>query len=294
MVMEKDKLDFIKYLKYERNFSENTIVSYDNDLKNYFAFLETENINYLTINKEQVRKYLKYLDECKMKNSSISRAISTLRSFYTYLMREEKIKTNIFKRIENPKVKRKLPNFLSEIEMQDIFNSMKKETPLEIRDCLIIEFLYATGIRISELLMIKVNDIDKNDKTIKILGKGSKERIVYYGDYAKDILDTYLKVRKEINENDSVYLFINKKGNPLNPVDIKNIINETLKNAQVNHKISAHTFRHTFATHLLNNGADIKSVQELLGHENLSTTQIYTHVTSERSRKEYRDKFPRN
>jgi len=292
--MEKDKLDFIKYLKYERNFSENTIVSYDNDLKNYFAFLETENINYLTINKEQVRKYLKYLDECKMKNSSISRAISTLRSFYTYLMREEKIKTNIFKRIENPKVKRKLPNFLSEIEMQDIFNSMKKKTPLEIRDCLIIEFLYATGIRISELLMIKVNDIDKNDKTIKILGKGSKERIVYYGDYAKDILDTYLKVRKEINENDSVYLFINKKGNPLNPVDIKNIINETLKNAQVNHKISAHTFRHTFATHLLNNGADIKSVQELLGHENLSTTQIYTHVTSERSRKEYRDKFPRN
>jgi len=292
--MEKDKLDFIKYLKYERNFSENTIVSYDNDLKNYFTFLETENINYLTINKEQVRKYLKYLDECKMKNSSISRAISTLRSFYTYLMREEKIKTNIFKRIENPKVKRKLPNFLSEIEMLDIFNSMKKETPLEIRDCLIIEFLYATGIRISELLMIKVNDIDKNDKTIKILGKGSKERIVYYGDYAKDILDTYLKVRKEINENDSVYLFINKKGNPLNPVDIKNIINETLKNAQVNHKISAHTFRHTFATHLLNNGADIKSVQELLGHENLSTTQIYTHVTSERSRKEYRDKFPRN
>jgi len=292
--MEKDKLDFIKYLKYERNFSENTIVSYDNDLKNYLTFLETKNINYLTINKEQVRKYLKYLDECKMKNSSISRAISTLRSFYTYLMREEKIKTNIFKRIENPKVKRKLPNFLSEIEMQDIFNSMKKETPLEIRDCLIIEFLYATGIRISELLMIKVNDIDKNDKTIKILGKGSKERIVYYGDYAKDILDTYLKVRKEINENDSVYLFINKKGNPLNPVDIKNIINETLKNAQVNHKISAHTFRHTFATHLLNNGADIKSVQELLGHENLSTTQIYTHVTSERSRKEYRDKFPRN
>jgi len=292
--MEKDKLDFIKYLKYERNFSENTIVSYDNDLKNYFTFLETKNINYLTINKEQVRKYLKYLDECKMKNSSISRAISTLRSFYTYLMREEKIKTNIFKRIENPKVKRKLPNFLSEIEMQDIFNSMKKETPLEIRDCLIIEFLYATGIRISELLMIKINDIDKNDKTIKILGKGSKERIVYYGDYAKDILDTYLKVRKEINENDSVYLFINKKGNPLNPVDIKNIINETLKNAQVNHKISAHTFRHTFATHLLNNGADIKSVQELLGHENLSTTQIYTHVTSERSRKEYRDKFPRN
>jgi len=292
--MEKDKLDFIKYLKYERNFSENTIVSYDNDLKNYFTFLETENINYLTINKEQVRKYLKYLDECKMKNSSISRAISTLRSFYTYLMREEKIKTNIFKRIENPKVKRKLPNFLSEIEMLDIFNSMKKETPLEIRDCLIIEFLYATGIRISELLMIKVNDIDKNDKTIKILGKGSKERIVYYGDYAKDILDTYLKVRKEINENDSVYLFINKKGNPLNPVDIKNIINETLTNAQVNHKISAHTFRHTFATHLLNNGADIKSVQELLGHENLSTTQIYTHVTSERSRKEYRDKFPRN
>jgi len=292
--MEKDKLDFIKYLKYERNFSENTIVSYDNDLKNYFTFLEIENINYLTINKEQVRKYLKYLDECKMKNSSISRAISTLRSFYTYLMREEKIKTNIFKRIENPKVKRKLPNFLSEIEMLDIFNSMKKETPLEIRDCLIIEFLYATGIRISELLMIKVNDIDKNDKTIKILGKGSKERIVYYGDYAKDILDTYLKVRKEINENDSVYLFINKKGNPLNPVDIKNIINETLTNAQVNHKISAHTFRHTFATHLLNNGADIKSVQELLGHENLSTTQIYTHVTSERSRKEYRDKFPRN
>lgn len=286
---------FLAYLKYERNFSSNTILSYHQELLKYKDYLEGKKINYQTITKEEIRSYLKYLDDLKFKNSSISKNVSAIRSFYSFLLQKKIIDSNIWKSIKNPKVKRKIPNYLTTLELEKLFEKKEFVTPYEVRNRLILELLYATGLRVSELINLKIKDINEEERTIKALGKGSKERIVYYGDYAKEILTLYLKETRTIllNGNNSEYLLVGKNSQKLTRNRISEIIDEEVKKIGLKHHISPHALRHTFATQLLNNGADIRSVQELLGHENLSTTQIYTHITSEQLRKSYRDNMPR-
>lgn len=293
--MKEDMKNFKKYLTNEKRYPETTITSYMKDVEDYSNFIKENHINYLTINKEEIRTYLKYLDEQKLSKSTISRKLSALRHFYSYLVLEGKINTNQFKLISNPKKDKKLPNFLQYDELDKIFDSIDLDTDLGIRNRLIIELLYATGLRVSELVNLKVNDIDISGREIRVLGKGDKERIVYFGDYAKKYLKMYLDDARYglLNGKKSEYLIINNQGDQITSRGIETVIDNIVNKAALKHNISPHVLRHTFATDLLNNGADLKSVQELLGHSSLSTTQIYTHITNERLRQVYLKSFPR-
>ncbi|MEG0909577.1 MAG: tyrosine recombinase [Bacilli bacterium] len=293
MTEEVDK--YYIYLKKELNYSDKTIISYSSDLNAYKKYLNKYNINYLEINREEVRNYLKFLDSCKLKNSSIARKISSIRNFYNFLVIKGLIESNIFKSIRNPKIERKLPNFLNYFEISDMLNCIDINSISGLRNRLVIEMLYATGCRVSELCNIKLNDINMEDKSIKIKGKGSKERIVFFGEYAEDILKKYLSTSRSklMGNTNNEYLLINDKCLNVNTYDIEKIVNDIVKDASIKHHVTPHTLRHTFATHLLNNGADIRSVQELLGHASLNTTGIYTHVTSERLKEVYLKTFDR-
>ena len=287
MKIEETINDFLEYLLKELIYSKMTIESYERDLFLYKEFLKINHLDYLKINKNDVMKFLKYLDNLKYTNKTISRHLSSLRSYYNYLVELKLIDDNIFKRIKNPRVVKKLPNYLSITEIEEIINSMSTETKEEVRDKCLFELLYSTGIRVSEASNIKLDDLDLNNKSIRVLGKGSKERIVYFGFPCQKNLENYLKVRNEFLKNKMDYLFVNQLGGKLSRESIEYIIDKIIKKSSIKHKISPHTLRHTFATHLLDNGADLKSVQELLGHENLNTTEIYTHISNERLRSAY-------
>ncbi len=279
---------FLVFLKVELNYSELTIKSYQLDLTDFFEYIESKKINYLTITNHDVRGYLKYLDSCNLKNSTISRRISTLRTFYNYLVDENIVENNVFHNVKNPKLEKKLPNYLNYNEMEELLESIDISTSEGLKRRLLIEMFYSTGCRVSEMINVKINDIDFTNKTIRIMGKGSKERIVYFGDYASKYLDNYLsKVKCD------KYLFTNKKGEKLTINEVEQIVKDIMKHISIKTHVTPHTLRHTFATHLLNNGADIKTVQELLGHANLSTTGIYTHVSSDRLKDIYFKTFKR-
>ncbi len=279
---------FLFFLKVELNYSELTIKSYQLDLTDFFGYIESKKINYLTITNHDVRGYLKYLDSCNLKNSTISRRISTLRTFYNYLVDENIVENNVFHNVKNPKLEKKLPNYLNYNEMEELLESIDISTSEGLKRRLLIEMFYSTGCRVSEMINVKISDIDFTNKTIRIMGKGSKERIVYFGDYASKYLENYLsKVKCD------KYLFTNKKGEKLTINEIEQIVKDIMKHISIKTHVTPHTLRHTFATHLLNNGADIKTVQELLGHANLSTTGIYTHVSSDRLKDIYFKTFKR-
>lgn len=279
---------FLFFLKVELNYSELTIKSYQLDLTDFFGYIESKKINYLTITNHDVRGYLKYLDSCNLKNSTISRRISTLRTFYNYLVDENIVENNVFHNVKNPKLEKKLPNYLNYNEMEELLESIDISTTEGLERMLLIEMFYSTGCRVSEMINVKISDIDFTNKTIRIMGKGSKERIVYFGDYASKYLDNYLsKVKCD------KYLFTNKKGEKLTINEVEQIVKDIMKHISIKTHVTPHTLRHTFATHLLNNGADIKTVQELLGHANLSTTGIYTHVSSDRLKDIYFKTFKR-
>lgn len=293
--MEKHINNFCGYLKYQKNYSLNTVINYKEDLLIYKNYLKKENLNYLKVEYSDIRFYLIYLkDTKKEKSSSISRNLSTLRTFYNYLLKENLIDINPFNYVNSPKKEKKLPKFFEYNELEELFNTVNIETPLGQRDLLILELLYATGVRVSELINIKISDINRSDKTINILGKGNKERIVHYGSYAEDILNIYLeKGYKVLNKNNLPFLFINNKKTQLTDRGVRTILNNIIKKTSLNKNISPHMLRHTFATHLLNEGCDILSVQKLLGHESISATQIYTHVTTDHLKDVYYKTFPR-
>lgn len=279
--------NFLEYLNKELNYSENTEISYREDITNFLNYLEKKQLNYKKIDGEIIRDYLKYLDEAKLKNSTIARRISALRTFYNYLLNKNIVDTNFFNSIRNPKLEKKLPNYLSYEELAKILDNIDISTKIGLRNRLLIEMFYATGCRVSEMINIKVSDINKSNNSIRIMGKGSKERIVYFGEYARDYLDRYLPLI------DTDYLFTQESGDKLSIHDVEYIISDLVKNLALKTHVTPHTLRHTFATHLLNNGADIKTVQELLGHSSLNTTGIYTHVSNERIKEVYRKTFNR-
>ncbi|HIU12356.1 MAG TPA: tyrosine recombinase [Candidatus Onthocola stercorigallinarum] len=279
--------NFLEYLNKELNYSENTEISYREDITNFLNYLEKKQLNYKKIDGEIIRDYLKYLDEAKLKNSTIARRISALRTFYNYLLNKNIVDTNLFNSIRNPKLEKKLPNYLSYEELAKILDNIDISTKIGLRNRLLVEMFYATGCRVSEMINIKVSDINKSNNSIRIMGKGKKMRIVYFGEYARDYLDRYLPLI------DTDYLFTQESGDKLSIHDVEYIISDLVKNLALKTHVTPHTLRHTFATHLLNNGADIKTVQELLGHSSLNTTGIYTHVSNERIKEVYRKTFNR-
>ena len=292
--MKKLIKEYLDYLKYIRGYQENTINSYLIELTKYASYLKEKKINYLIISKDEIYAYLKYLDDLGYKNSSVARHLSALRGFYDYLKREGQIDTNIYKLIKNPKLEKKLPNVLNDEEIDKIFAFPKDEKPKNILTRVLFEVIYATGIRISEFINIKESDIDFTEGSIRILGKGKKERIVYFGEYASLALKDCLVVREKIKKEDTDYLFLNVSGYRLKRRSAEQIVYDWINNVSINHHISPHTLRHTFATSLLTHGADIRTVQELLGHEKLGTTQIYTHLTSDYLKEEYFKKMKRH
>lgn len=280
--------NFLYFLKKELNYSDYTIKNYQLDLTDFFKYVDKSNIDFLSIENIHVRGYLKYLDTCNLKNSTISRRISALRTFYNYLLEKGFVKSNIFLNVKNPKLEKKLPNYLNYTEIEELLASIDTKTDEGLERRLLIEMFYSTGCRVGEMVNVKISDIDFSSKTIKVMGKGSKERIVYYGDYASKYLEDYLK-----NKDKKGYLFTNKRGEKLTIEEVEYIVRDIMKHISIKTYVTPHTLRHTFATHLLNNGADIRTVQELLGHANLSTTGIYTHVSSDRLKDVYFKTFKR-
>lgn len=294
-VMEKDIEKFIRYLKEQKNYSKYTIINYEEDLYFLKTYLEKEDISYLDVDYSVIRLYFNYLDSFNYSKNTIAKKITSARSFYKYLARNNKIKTNPFSLCSLPKKDNLLPKFLYYNELEEMFSSCDTSN-LGIRNRCILELLYATGMRVGELVNIKLNDIDLKEKYIKILGKGNKERIVYFGDYAKEYLEKYIyEVRDNLLKNKkSDYLFINNSGTNLSSRGVELIIKNIIKETSIKSNITPHVLRHTFATHLLNEGCDILSVQELLGHESLRATQVYTHITNEGLRNIYNISHPRN
>lgn len=285
---------FLDYLKYERNYSNNTIIAYENNIRDFLSYCKIKNVkNMNEVNYQFIRGYISYLYKQKYQAKSITRILSALRSFFKYLKREEKISTNPLDLITSPKVEKKLPKYLTINDVEKILNAPDMSNKIGIRDAFILELLYVTGIRVSELTNIKLNDISIVEKKIKIMGKGSKERIVYYGTRCQELLNKYLHIRNDFLKQANDYLILSNTGKQISAREIRNIINRLKVKAGIDINISPHTFRHTFATHMLNEGADLRSVQELLGHENLSTTTIYTHLTNEKLRRTYLSTHPR-
>jgi len=278
---------FLRYLEIEKNYSPHTILNYKLDLedfKNFLSVLPLENVEYLFL-----RKYLALLKEKNLSSRSVGRHLSTLRSFFRFLTREGHIKINPTAAISSPKLEKHLPSFLSEEEVSKLIDAAIPKDERGLRDKAILETFYSTGIRISELVGLDRDDVDFIGGIVKVKGKGKKERIVPIGDKAIAVIRNYLSKRKKQSE----VLFLNKGGSRISTRGVRNIVKKYLHLAGIRQGISPHTLRHSFATHLLNRGADLRSVQELLGHASLSTTQIYTHLTTERLKTVYDKAHPR-
>lgn len=286
---------YLEYLTVQKNYSDYTISSYHNDITDFYTFCKENSIFYLNITYSESKKYLMYLyEEKKEKATSVSRKISSIRSFYRYLNNQNVVKSNPFQLLNLPKKEKKLPRYFEYNELLDLFEVPDINTRLGKRNRLILEMLYATGVRVGELVNIKVSDINLNDKKITILGKGNKERIVYYNDVTSKYLKKYLsEARIKLNINKSDYLFLNYRGGKLTTRGIQDVLNKIITKTSLNKKISPHMLRHSFATHLLNEGCDLLSVQQLLGHSSLSATSIYTHVTTDRMKEVYFKTHPR-
>ena len=278
---------FMRYLEIEKNYSAHTVLNYRLDLEGFKGFLggaPLENVDYLTL-----RKYLAMVKEKNLSVRTIARRLSTLRSFFKFLTREGHLKTNPTLSLSSPKQEKHLPVFLTEDEATKLIEAVVAKDERALRDKAVLETFYSTGIRISELTGLKVDDIDFIGSVVKVLGKGRKERIVPIGEQAIRAIRTYLEKRQKQSEA----LFLNKSGKRMTVRGIRNLVQKYVLIASMKHGVSPHTLRHSFATHLLNRGADLRSVQELLGHVNLSTTQIYTHLTTERLKSVYDKAHPR-
>lgn len=286
--------NFISYLTNNKRYSPYTITSYKKDTYDYLEFLKKNNIDIKNSNYKIVEEYSKYLYKKKLSKRSIARKYSSIRTFYNYLEKNNILENNIFNLLENPKKEEKLPHFINEYELDKMFE-IPDNSPKGQRDRLILEILYGTGVRVSELVNIKINDIDFNNNSIKVRGKGNKDRYVFYGKYCKEAINNYIKNGRIslLNGQTCDYLLLNRFGKNISVVSIRKILNEIINKCSLDIKISPHVLRHTFATHLLNEGADIMHVKELLGHSSLSTTSIYTHVTNEKIKEVYYKTHPR-
>ncbi len=293
---------FLNHLRVEKNAAGMTIVSYRTDLIQFFEFLSNRNslprelVSRELFNHKSVREYLTYLQNNGLSRSTMARKLATLRSFVRYLCREEVLEGNPIASVATPKQEKRLPRFLYPKEIEVLLDAPDIKRSSGLRDKAIMELLYATGIRVSELVSLDLSNVDMRNGYIKVLGKGGKERIVPMGEKACSAVGKYLSIREQPIKQDIKFekaVFLNKFGQRLTARSVRNIIKKYVQQVALNQKVSPHTLRHTFATHLLNGGADLRSVQELLGHVKLSTTQVYTHVTKERIKTVHDKNHPR-
>jgi len=289
---KKDPLirSFLDSLFIEKGLSKNTIKSYESDLKEFFAWCHKIHKKLPSkLTSSSINIYLGYLFNKNIKSSSVNRKLSTLKAFYIFLYKQKLILKIPTEDIETPKIQKKLPSTLSENEVEKLLKAPKDKNIIELRDKAMLEMLYATGMRISELVNLKEVNVDKNRQVVKVLGKGSKERLIPFGDEALDSLQKYLLKRNSRN----IYIFLNNRDNKLSRVGFWQRVKIYLKRVHLKSDITPHTLRHAFATHLLNRGADLRSVQLLLGHSDLSTTQIYTHIAKQRLSEMHKKHHPR-
>ncbi|MCK9572892.1 MAG: tyrosine recombinase XerC [Candidatus Omnitrophica bacterium] len=281
---------FLNYLAIEKNYSNHTITNYHIDLKEFESFLinhdpkDIKEIDYFIL-----RKFLSLLSEKNLNKRTVSRKISTLKSFFKFMVREEEIKNNPANSLIYPRLDKNLPVFLTEEQVAKIINLPKENSLLSLRDKSILETLYSTGARVSELANLRIGNVDLISGIIKVMGKGRKERLLPLGEPALLSIKNYLDKRSDKNPS----LFINRNCGSLTDRGIRLIVDKYIRQAATNLRVSPHTFRHSFATHLLNRGADLRSVQELLGHSSIATTQVYTHLTIDTLKKVYDKAHPR-
>lgn len=286
---------FFDYLTYEKKYSVHTITSYKNDINQFIAFISPneEAFPITEINYQQIRAWVASLLKDKIAAKSVNRKLSALKSFFKYLQRQQIIEVNPMAKISGPKTPKRLPVFVDEHQMENLFANVKFEEGFNgLRDRLILDLFYQTGIRRAELTHLKELDIDLFNSTIKVLGKRNKERLIPISLPLKRNLESYLQVKKELNLSNPM-LLVSEKGNTLSEQTVYNTVKKYLSQVTTIQKKSPHVLRHTFATHLLNNGADINAVKDLLGHANLSATQVYTHNTIDKLKKSYKQAHPR-
>ena len=281
--------EYENYLKFEKNYSMNTINSYLSDIKEYQEFKKGD---ILSTKKEDILAYLKTIKN--LESTTISHKISSLKSFFKYYQKREKIKVNPLANIKSPKIAKKLPTYLTLEEVSKLLD-VEIKSPYDARNKAILELLYSSGIRISELCNMQTSNYDSYECIIRLIGKGSKERIIPLGDYAISVLEDYINnYRPKINKKNINSIFINNRGDAISRQFIFKVIKKECLKKGIRKNVSPHTLRHTFATHLLQNGADLRIIQELLGHENISTTQIYTHFSNQELKNDYQKFFPRD
>ncbi len=291
--------EFKTYLSVEKNFSEHTLSAYCSDIVSYILWLNGESC--VEVNFDKLREYLHFIQRFEYKKTTIARKTASIRTFYKFLFREKYIDTNPALSLSAPKRPKPLPKFLTPEEVEQILNNVKIDTPAGFRNRVILELLWATGMRVSELSNLNFGDINLEENEIRVFGKGAKERIVLMSDRAKNYLKQYIdSVRQlivaqgyKISDNsDSSPLFINNTGYRLQNKTIRKVINDTVEKIELPKKVTPHVFRHSFATKLIENGADLRVVQELLGHAGISNTQIYTHVSMKHMKDVYENAHP--
>ena len=290
--------DFKTYLSVEKNFSEHTLAAYASDIVSYILWLD--NVSCTNVDFNKLREYLHFIQRFDYKKTTIARKVASIRTFYKFLFRERYIDSNPALSLSAPKRPKSLPKFLTPEEVEQILNNVKIETPAGFRNRVILELLWATGMRISELSNLNFGDLNLDENEIRVFGKGAKERIVLVSDRAKGYLVQYINPARKLiapeyntNEiNDDTPLFINNTGYRLQNKTVRKVINEIVEKIELPKKVTPHVFRHSFATKLIENGADLRVVQELLGHAGISNTQIYTHISMKHMKDVYEAAHP--
>lgn len=288
--------DFLDSLIIERKLSENTRKSYENDLSKYINYLKNQGINKVdSIKQNDIEKYIEYLNKEKLSSKTIAHNITCIREYHKYLLKTGILKKDSSENIMGPKLRKTLPKVLSIEEINNLLN-IQLITPFDYRNKAMLELMYATGLRVSELVNLEINDISIENATVRCIGKGNKERIIPIGEVALSYLETYLKEYRKSLLKGYVCdkLFLNNHGKVMTRQGFFKIIKKLAKDKNINTNFSPHTLRHSFATHLLEYGADLRSIQELLGHQDISTTQVYTHISNNKIRDDYNNYHPRS
>lgn len=296
---KQDLEDFKSYILVEKNFSKHTAKAYYSDILSFLVWMDDASCE--EINFSKVRDYLRFIQKFNYKKTTIARKIASIRTFYKYLYRERKVNSNPAMSLNVPKRPKSLPKFLTPDEVEKILNNVKIDTPAGYRNRAILELLWATGMRVSELSGLNFGDLNLENNEIRVFGKGSKERIILVSDRAKNYLERYIEGARTLvakgyrleEPTESSPVFINNTGYRLQTKTIRNVINDTVAKIELPKKVTPHVFRHSFATHLIENGADLRIVQELLGHASISNTQIYTHVSIQHMKDVYNESHPR-
>ncbi len=296
---KQDLEEFKSYIIAEKNFSKHTAKAYCSDILSFLVWMDSESCEDVSFQK--VREYLHFIQKFNYKKTTVARKIASLRTFYKYLYRERKVDSNPAINLNTPKRPKSLPKFLTPDEVEQILNNIKIETPAGYRNRTILELLWATGMRISELSGLNFGDLNLEHNEIRVFGKGSKERIILVTDRAKNFLERYIESARALipkgfpvpDTSEDSPVFINNTGYRLQTKTVRNVINDVVEKINLPKHVTPHVFRHSFATHLIENGADLRVVQELLGHASISNTQIYTHVSTQHLKEVYNETHPR-